>query len=496
MRNLRISLFAALVVAYVATRLWHLTDSCLWFDEIYGVHAAEHSWSALLRFVALDLVHPPLFYLMLKLWVGVGGETLLWLRLVPACLSVAAVVPFHLLSRELNGQRFTWAELLSLLFLTVNGSWLKYSQEVRMYSLLMCLGVTSLWLFVRWANRTSGFWWLGAVNILLVWSHYFGWFVVGSEIIAVLVLQRDKWRQVVLMGGVVAVTFAPWLVTVLSIGSSDGLNQNIGWMPRPGLGAVGSLLLQMVEPFYYSVSSLDPSSVYKVSIPILAVVLTALVMGVVAGTEERTVRLLLLLVATPIVGALILSWVTPYSIWGARHLVIVVAPAAIISGKVIMSLKANMVRLAFACFVILLIGYAGIAWASRPTPLYSWCAWGDLATASADAGAEKLYVTEDLSAYHSWFALRDRGQIRVVKLAGIDGIAEDAAYFLPRGFDAVGNADIAKVEDPAVWLAFRTRLYNEGESPLRNFLLRGYRIVDKSKIGANAEDVYLVKLEK
>ena len=54
------------VTLYAVLRLWHLTDSCLWFDEIFSVHAARHDWLGMIGFVAADLIHPPLFYLLLK----------------------------------------------------------------------------------------------------------------------------------------------------------------------------------------------------------------------------------------------------------------------------------------------------------------------------------------------------------------------------------------------------------------------------------------------
>src|SRR5437764_10434017 len=89
----------ALLALYVAARLWRLTASCLWFDEIFSVHAARHTWSGLWRFAAADLIHPPLFYALLKLWTEAGGESLLWLRLFPALTSIAALVPLLLLAR-------------------------------------------------------------------------------------------------------------------------------------------------------------------------------------------------------------------------------------------------------------------------------------------------------------------------------------------------------------------------------------------------------------
>jgi len=54
-------LFGLLAVLFVGVRLWRLDASCLWFDEVFSVHAARHGWAALLDFVALDLIHPPLF---------------------------------------------------------------------------------------------------------------------------------------------------------------------------------------------------------------------------------------------------------------------------------------------------------------------------------------------------------------------------------------------------------------------------------------------------
>src|SRR5215218_11203228 len=101
-RNPQSAILLLLVGLYVAARLWRLTASCLWFDEIFSVHAARHTWAGLWRFAAADLIHPPLFYALLKLWTAAGGESLLWLRLFPFVAAVAAVVPLLLLARELR----------------------------------------------------------------------------------------------------------------------------------------------------------------------------------------------------------------------------------------------------------------------------------------------------------------------------------------------------------------------------------------------------------
>ena len=140
----RTPILGAVFLGYLALRLWGLADSCLWFDEIFSVHAARHAWSDILWFVAQDLIHPPLFYLLLKAWISIGGEGLCWLRLFPVVFSLLALIPFYLLCRELK-LKFTTI-LFALVFLSVNGALIKYAQEVRMYSVLLFLSLVSIWL--------------------------------------------------------------------------------------------------------------------------------------------------------------------------------------------------------------------------------------------------------------------------------------------------------------------------------------------------------------
>ncbi|MDQ3665242.1 MAG: hypothetical protein M3410_01370 [Acidobacteriota bacterium] len=87
---------------FIGIRLWGLTASCLWFDEVFSVHAARKEWTRLPGFVAADIIHPPLFYVLLKVWISIGGESLFWLRLFPVLTSIAVIIPFYMFCRELR----------------------------------------------------------------------------------------------------------------------------------------------------------------------------------------------------------------------------------------------------------------------------------------------------------------------------------------------------------------------------------------------------------
>src|SRR5215213_9018851 len=195
-RNPHPAIILSLVALYVAARLWRLTASCLWFDEIFSVHAARHTWAGLWHFAAADLIHPPLFYALLKLWAAAGGESLQWLRLFPALAAIVALVPFLLLARglRLGAQETT----LALLLAAANGYLVKYAQELRMYSLLLLLALTSLWLFARFNNSEDGrprrgtLVGLTFVNLLLVYTHYYGWLVVACEAVYLCLRARRR----------------------------------------------------------------------------------------------------------------------------------------------------------------------------------------------------------------------------------------------------------------------------------------------------------------
>jgi len=126
----------------------------------------------------------------------IGGESLQWLRLFPALAAIAALVPFLLLARglRLGAQETT----LALLLAAANGYLVKYAQELRMYSLLLLFTLTSLWLFVRLLNSARApralLFALFFVNLLLVYTHYYGWLVVACEAALLAYSDRRKLR--------------------------------------------------------------------------------------------------------------------------------------------------------------------------------------------------------------------------------------------------------------------------------------------------------------
>jgi uncharacterized membrane protein len=513
------AIFVLLSGLFVGARLWRLTAACLWFDEVFSLHASRYGWSRMLGFVAADAVHPPLFYALLKVWVGIGGESLLWLRLLPLLISVASIIPFLLLCRALRVEAA--AQRLALLLMAVNGYLIKYAQEVRMYSLLLLVALCSLWLFVRFFRSANGakreLLWLTAVNLLVVYTHYYGWVVIAVE--ASCLLLWGHARRLWFFGSVfiLLVCFSPWVYAVISAERGQGLVQNIGWVARPRLQDVAHLFTLLNEPFYYRQSSNE--RLYSAWSLIACLVLfgwplLALLRHVWLqrrGTDQRReaearrdtmqLRLLICLSFIPLALAVVLSWLLPQSIWGTRHLIIMAGPYMILAAVALNRLR----PIAAKSTVLILLGcwlfLAGTITLLRPEEPHIWCSWEQLSRQMVEHRTApnedvKVYAFEDLVAYHLWFALEESGGARykVSVIKGLTGMLEDRAYFLPRAFDEIAVEDINALTEEHVWIAFRAQTWDETRPPLKTVAERGYKTGKVLRAEADGQRAFLVEL--
>ena len=497
----RSAVLFVIIAVYAAVRLFGMTAACLWFDEIFSVHAAEHSWNSILAFISLDLIHPPLFYVLLKLWIGIGGDGLFWVRLFPVAFSVLAVFPFIAFCRELKLS--FWTQIFALLLFATNGTLIKYSQEVRMYSLLLCLSLFSMWLFAKYFARGKSLILLVIVNILLVYTHYFGWLVITAEISSIMLFQRIKWRPILIMFGVTLVSFLPWSIAVLQAAkSSVGLSQNIGWIDRPGILPLIQLALGLVEPFYFQTNSDEPISILRVSLPMLAILIVSPILYLSTTKTENDedklpIKLFLSFAVLPLFIVFVASWALPYSVWGTRHLIFIFAPFSILFALVITRMNSLRTRTAIITLVLLLIGYGFLLSPPGGAGRNSWCGCEPMAAIAAEMGPGNIYTFEDLVAYHVWYGSRgNTTKGPVSKVSGIEGLTEDRSYFLPRGFDEVTTVDFMAINDARLFIVFRAKQIDEREQPVRSFLVRGYRIKDKFVVEAKDGDTIMLYLEK
>jgi mannosyltransferase len=214
---------AAVAVGIVAR---FVQRSPLWLDEALSLNISRLPVSDLLDALRHD-GHPPLYYLLLHVWMEVVGESDVAVRALSGVISVATLPLAWIAGRRLagtNGAR--WA----VVALALSPFAVRYGTETRMYALVMLLVLAGYLLLTDALERPT--WWrlggLALISGLLLLSHYWAFYLVAA-VGGLLVLRA--WRRPAGRASTVRVTiavaagvllFLPWLGGFLYQSSHTG----------------------------------------------------------------------------------------------------------------------------------------------------------------------------------------------------------------------------------------------------------------------------------
>ncbi len=231
-----------------------------------------------------------------------------------------------------------------------------------MYSLLLLLTLCSMWLFVRFFN-TAGrpkhhLVALFAVNLLLIYTQYYGWLVVSLEGIFLLFWGRHKLRTFAISVAGMILCFSPWVYTVAQAPQlrESGLAHNLGWVPRPTLrGDLRRYYATLNGPLDFP---LDNLQLLLFGAPILLWAWQVLRSQGNDTRQATTFWWLVLWSSLPVVLSYAASQVLPQSVWHPRYLIIVAAPYMILVAIAVGRLRPSWVRTAST---VLMLSWAILA---------------------------------------------------------------------------------------------------------------------------------------
>ncbi|CAN5765868.1 hypothetical protein BH24ACT4_BH24ACT4_07000 [soil metagenome] len=213
---------AGIAVAGLVLRV--LQRSPLWLDEALSSNIAALPLSDIPGALKQD-GHPPLYYVLLHGWQDVVGDGDVAVRLLSGVVGLALVPLAWIAAGRIGGRRAAWA---AALIVTLNPYVLRYATEARMYEMMMVL-VLAGWLVADHALRRpdlSRLVGLAALVGLLLWTHYWGLWLVGASLIGLLVRaglahrrgERSRRRASLRVAAALVVgglTFLPWVPTLL-----------------------------------------------------------------------------------------------------------------------------------------------------------------------------------------------------------------------------------------------------------------------------------------
>lgn len=251
-------------VVAAALSLWIGLRQSVWFDEAYSIMVAKRSVSEIVRLSALD-THPPLYYLVLKIWANVFGWSELALRSLSVIFYGASIaVAGCFIKRHFNAR----AAIYVLTMLLLAPLLMRYGFEIRMYAMASLIGVAATVMLVRAHSSKRWTDWLiyGALVALgmytlyylaLLWLAHLAWLVAmdaGK-------LRKSSWKECRWIGAYAfsLLLFLPWLSSFLKqvgngalapIGQPMNLEQLVGivsfntiYQPLWQLGVIASVLV-------------------------------------------------------------------------------------------------------------------------------------------------------------------------------------------------------------------------------------------------------------
>lgn len=210
----------AIVLVGVFLRLFHLGAQSLGADDTWSVWIARLSLPQIVQYTAAD-VHPPFYYFLLHYWIAYFGTSELAVKLLSVLFGVLSILVMYALGRQLFDER---AGLLGAFILAVSAFNIRYSQETRMYSLLVLLALLSMYFFIRLSQRSTPITWAGYVisTTLLLYTHVYGLFLLIAQnlyVISLLVVSRKDafwWKRWAVLQLVIIVLFAPWVPVLIN----------------------------------------------------------------------------------------------------------------------------------------------------------------------------------------------------------------------------------------------------------------------------------------
>lgn len=254
----------AIILLAFGLRLISLNQS-LWMDEaISAVAVKSNSFIELITKFAPGDTHPPLYYLILKLWTVVFGYSEISLRLPSVILGAATIYVVYLIGKKIVGNNIG---ILSSLLLATSGLHLYYSQEARMYALSTFAVSLAVYAFLKIRERARQIdWLLFSFSLFLIGiTDYLPLLIIPIFWITGLVIKKRKdWWKKFLVSHLPLATFALlWfpIFKAQSIGTTSYLATFAPWASVLGTASLKELSLVWVK-FILGRISFAPKTLY------------------------------------------------------------------------------------------------------------------------------------------------------------------------------------------------------------------------------------------
>ncbi|MFB0538264.1 MAG: glycosyltransferase family 39 protein [Anaerolineae bacterium] len=320
-----------MIILAFALRVYQLDAKSIWFDESHSLNRAsldllsiasgKQIWGDM---VSQDRTHVPFYFFLLHFLIKLAGDSDFTLRFLSVIFGVLTVPLIYIMGKKLGYPRVgLWAALLA----TFSPFYLWYSQEARMYTLLVFLGLLSVYCLLRAIGENKVGWYAtyAATATAMLYTSLFSFELFTFEGILGLLAAWKRRRWVILaVFVIIALAFLPGVWRYLMwLGPDRPQSRDYNYWPV--------ILLDVLNSLNFGLS-LDPTRLTSLNLALL----TLFVIGLLLldpgrpfdKAQDRPQRgwgsslLLLGYVSIPIISLYLVSLLQPLY-RGSRYLIII-----------------------------------------------------------------------------------------------------------------------------------------------------------------------------
>lgn len=290
-----------------------------WIDEALTVGLASQPFTEIPSLLQLD-GSPPLYYLLLRIWIGAFGTSEVATHSLSLVFAVAAVPVGWWAGRSLFGSRAGWITAI----VAATSPFLTYfARETRMYSLVTLLALVVAVTFVHAfvnddRSYTTGF---VASSVALLYTHNWGLHLMAACVVALVPAalaaddRRALLRRATRAFGVIALAYLPWAVVLVGQIGETGAPWSYTPTLREALRDVAALVRD------------------ERVLVLLVVAVSGGIGGLLAWPRTRLGASAWALITLSVVP-IVLGWGVAHfePSWATRYLAVVVGPMLLLAG--------------------------------------------------------------------------------------------------------------------------------------------------------------------
>ena len=223
-------------------KLIFISYSDIGVDEPFTIYFSQRNFSGIMEMLKNEN-NPPLHFILIHFWIKLFGISAFSVRFPSVLFGSFSVIVIFLI-----GQKYFSSQIGLVAGLILTGSTLHrfYAHDARVYTMFFFIHSCSLYLYfnIIFSNDNKNrkmLFWLIITNILLCYSHFFGFIVIFVQVfISLLVPQFRKHFLIQLMSLLIVIGSFAWYFPILI--ERFKISSGGTWIPKPVITDVYSIL--------------------------------------------------------------------------------------------------------------------------------------------------------------------------------------------------------------------------------------------------------------